>query len=172
MSSGQWDVSRSDYATAELSHKTLPHLASTFFSSLLVGLLTHPLSDLRSYMLIPGPLCRKDPPLYPAHKRTKQLYVWATYLRQQFPSPRTSPVAQTVKRLPTLQETWVQSLGREHLQEKKWQPTPVFLPGKSHGLRILVGYSPRGRKESDTTEPLHSLNLYQLAAVCHCPREK
>ena len=31
-------------------------------------------------------------------------------------------------------------------------PTPVLLPGKSHELRILVGYSPWGRKESDTTE--------------------
>ena len=29
---------------------------------------------------------------------------------------------------------------------RKWQPTPVFLPGKSHGLRILLGYSPWGRK--------------------------
>ena len=36
------------------------------------------------------------------------------------------------------------------------QPTPVFLPGKSHGQRSLVGYSPWGRKESDTTERLHS----------------
>ena len=34
----------------------------------------------------------------------------------------------------------------------KWQPTPVLLPGKSHGQRSLVGYSPWGRKESDTTE--------------------
>ena len=34
----------------------------------------------------------------------------------------------------------------------EWQPTPVFLPGKSHGWRNLVGYSPWGRKESDTTE--------------------
>ena len=38
---------------------------------------------------------------------------------------------------------------------RKWQPTPVFLPGESHGQRSLVGYSPRGRKESDTTEQLH-----------------
>ena len=37
----------------------------------------------------------------------------------------------------------------------KWQPTPVFLPGESHGQRSLVGYSPWGRKESDTTERLH-----------------
>ena len=37
----------------------------------------------------------------------------------------------------------------------KWQSTPVFLPGKSHGQRSLVGYSPWGSKESDTTERLH-----------------
>ena len=37
---------------------------------------------------------------------------------------------------------------------KEWQPTPVFLPGKSLGQRSLAGYSPRGRKESDTTERL------------------
>ena len=61
-------------------------------------------------------------------------------------------VAQTVKNLPTMQETWVQSLGREDLLEKKWQPTPVFLPGKSHGQRSLVGNSPWGHKESDMTE--------------------
>ena len=36
----------------------------------------------------------------------------------------------------------------------KWQPTLVFLPGESHGQRSLVGYSPKGLKESDTTEQL------------------
>ena len=35
---------------------------------------------------------------------------------------------------------------------RKWQPIPVLLPGKSHRWRSLVGYSPWGRKESDTTE--------------------
>ena len=35
---------------------------------------------------------------------------------------------------------------------RKWQPTPVFLPGESHGQRSLVGYSPQGHKELDTTE--------------------
>ena len=35
---------------------------------------------------------------------------------------------------------------------RKWQPTPVFLPGESHGQRSLAGYSPYGCKESDTTE--------------------
>ena len=38
---------------------------------------------------------------------------------------------------------------------RKWQTTPVFLPGKPHEWRSLVGYSPRSRKESDTTERLH-----------------
>ena len=38
---------------------------------------------------------------------------------------------------------------------RKWQPTPVLLPGKSHGWRSLVGYSPWGHQESDTTERLH-----------------
>ena len=35
---------------------------------------------------------------------------------------------------------------------RAWQPTPVFLPGESHGQRSLVGYSPWGRKELDTSE--------------------
>ena len=35
---------------------------------------------------------------------------------------------------------------------RQWHPTPVLLPGKSHGRRNLVGYSPWGRKELDTTE--------------------
>ena len=39
-----------------------------------------------------------------------------------------------------------------------WQPTPVLLPGKSQG-RSLVGYSPWGRKDSDTTERLHFIEL-------------
>ena len=40
-------------------------------------------------------------------------------------------------------------------QRRQWQPTPVLLPGKSHGWRSLVGCSPWSRKESDTTEWLH-----------------
>ena len=35
---------------------------------------------------------------------------------------------------------------RKILWRRKWQPTPVFLPGKSHGQRSLVGYSPRNHK--------------------------
>ena len=47
-----------------------------------------------------------------------------------------------------------QSLGLEDPLKRAWQPTPVFLPGEPHGLRSLVGYSPWGRKQSDTTEQL------------------
>ena len=59
----------------------------------------------------------------------------------------TSLVAQTVKNLPTMRETWVQSLDWEDPLEKGKAPTPVFWPGEFHGL-----YSPWVRKESDTTE--------------------
>ena len=40
-------------------------------------------------------------------------------------------------------------------RRRQWHPTPVLLPGKSHGRRSLVGCSPWGREESDTTERLH-----------------
>ena len=43
---------------------------------------------------------------------------------------------------------------KEGRQRRQWHPTPVLLPGKSHGWRSLVGCSPCGREESDTTEQL------------------
>ena len=39
---------------------------------------------------------------------------------------------------------------------RKWQPTPVFYPGKSHRQRSLAGYSPWGHKELDATEHTHT----------------
>ena len=42
---------------------------------------------------------------------------------------------------------------------RKWQPTPVFLPGKSHGQRSLVGYSPWDHIKADTTEQLTLLPM-------------
>ena len=57
-----------------------------------------------------------------------------------------------VKCLSTMRDTkfdpWVGKIP----WRRKWQSTPVVLPGKSHGQRSLFGYSPWGRKESDTTE--------------------
>ena len=46
---------------------------------------------------------------------------------------------------------WVRKIPRS----RKWQPTPVFIPGKSHGQRSLEGYSPWVCQESDTTEHSH-----------------
>ena len=60
-------------------------------------------------------------------------------------------VAQTVKHLPTMRESRLQSLGQEDLQEKEMATHPSILPGKSHGGRSLVGYSPQGCKELDMT---------------------
>ena len=54
-----------------------------------------------------------------------------------------------------MQEMQVGSLGHEDPWKRKWQPTPVFLTGKSHGQRSLKGYSPWSCKESDKTEPLN-----------------
>ena len=65
---------------------------------------------------------------------------------------RPSLVAQMIKNLPAVQETQLQSLGGEDPLGKGMLPTPVFLPGKSHGQRILGAYSPSGGKESDMTK--------------------
>ena len=65
---------------------------------------------------------------------------------------QTSLAAQTVKNLPAMKETLVRSLGWEDPLEKGMAPTPVFLPRESHGQGSLVGNSPWGHKESDTTE--------------------
>ena len=63
-----------------------------------------------------------------------------------------------VKNLPITRETRILSLGQEDPWRRKWQPTPVFLAGESHGQRSLVGYRPQGRKESDVTEQLNKNN--------------
>ena len=58
-----------------------------------------------------------------------------------------------VKNLPAMQETWVLCLGWED-PVGKGVATSVFLPGESHGQRSLMGYSPWGHRELDTTEQL------------------
>ena len=62
-------------------------------------------------------------------------------------------------------------LVRKIPRRSKWQPTPVFLPGKTHGQRSLAGYSPWGRKESDTTECTHTQVSWDLVIqmiLYHC----
>ena len=72
-----------------------------------------------------------------------------------------SPVAQLVKNLPAMQETWFNPWVGKTPWRRERLPTPVFLPGEFHGL-----YSPWGHKESDATKQL-SLSLSLLSPTCH-----
>ena len=71
-----------------------------------------------------------------------------------------SLVAQLVKNLPAVWETWIRSLGREDPLRRERLPTPVLWPGEFHGL-----YSPWDCKESDMTEPL---SLHSLSCLSGC----
>ena len=71
---------------------------------------------------------------------------------------RQNPSGSEIKNSPSMKETKetrVQSLGQEDPWSRKWQPAPVFLPGKFHGQRSLAGYCPWGLKESETTKWLN-----------------
>ena len=108
-------------------------------------------------------------------------------------------MAQTVKRLLTIWETWVHSSIFHNSQNtetarmcflcwrpgfdpsvrkipwrRKWHPTPVLLPGKSHGWRSLVGYVPWGHKGLDMTERLHFHFFFQVVQWLriHLPRQE
>ena len=98
---------------------------------------------------------------------------WPCPFPGELPDPGIEPVSLTspafADRFFTMSTTWeainlVEVLG--HLLQagalsgalRKWQPTPVFLPGESYGWRNLAGYSPWGRKQSDRTEQLNHNN--------------
>ena len=59
-----------------------------------------------------------------------------------------------------MQEMWLDPWVGKIPWRRAWQPTPVFLPGESHGLGSLVGYSPLGHKESDMTKWLSTHTRY------------
>ena len=84
------------------------------------------------------------------------------------PWSEASLVGQTVKSLPAVQESQVQSLGLKMPWRRKWQTTPLFLPGKSHGWRNLGGYSPSGHKE---LEWLSDITFFQ-GTRSHRPQPK
>ena len=66
-----------------------------------------------------------------------------------------------------VRHNWASSLSLSTFMHwrRKWQPTPVFLPGESHGRRSLVGCSPRGHTESDTTEAMQQQQIRALIAI-------
>ena len=78
-----------------------------------------------------------------------------------------SLVAQMVKNLPKRWETQVYSLGWEDPLEKGMVTHSSILPGEFHGQRRLVGYSPWGRKKSDTTErnTFHFKIIYKAPGI-------
>ena len=73
------------------------------------------------------------------HKQLDTAHTYYTYVNLQ--------VALVVKNLCSI-PGWVRKIP----QRRKWQPTPVFLPGESHRQTRLAGYSPQGHKESNKTE--------------------
>ena len=88
--------------------------------------------------------------------------------------PRDSLVAQTVKNLPTVQETWLQSLDCEDPLEKEMEIHSVVLPAEFHGQRSLVSYCPWDHQELDTTEQFththththtHTLPMVRVSVV-------
>ena len=78
------------------------------------------------------------------HKLTKLFYTNAQEKIKKKNNPKTYPAT-----LILVQHSW-----KTFWWRRKWQSTPVFLPGESHGWRSLVGYSPWDHKELDTTEQL------------------
>ena len=86
----------------------------------------HLLHDLKSCQFWVGSRTREG---IPAGSVVNNLLQWRSHRRCVF-------------------DPWVRKVS----YRRKWQPTPVFSPGKSHGQRRLAGYSPKGRKELDTTE--------------------
>ena len=81
-----------------------------------------------------------------SHAVGRHFTVWATREAQKY---KVKSILSLKKYCFRIQYTLIQAS-----MNRKWQPTPVLLPGKFHGRRSLVGYNPRGRKESDTTERL------------------
>ena len=70
-------------------------------------------------------------------------------------------VVQIVKNLPAMLDPWIRKIP----WRSKCLPTPVFLPGESHGQKSLVDYSPWGRKESDMTERLTLSTLQRTSTL-------
>ena len=79
----------------------------------------------------------------------------ATKIGDHLKYQETYLVAQRIKRLPTLRGDPGSIPGRKISWIRKWQPTPIFLPGKPHGQRSLADQGPWGHKESDMIEQLN-----------------
>ena len=126
------------------------------------------------------------------HRNTYYIYIYIhththTHTHTHILSLWASPVAQTVKNLQAVWRHGFDPWNGKFPWRRKRQPTPVILPGKSHGQRSLVGYSPWGHKKLDMTEWLthththtqfiawngremleHTMNVRAPMCVCEC----
>ena len=84
---------------------------------------------------------------------TRELHTWLIL------NPGASQLVLVVKNVPAnASNPWVKKIP----WRRAWQPTPVFLPGESHGQRSLGGYSPWGHRESDMTEATWRAHVFNL----------
>ena len=89
--------------------------------------------------------------------------VWYTYTLEYYSAVKRTEILASaatwvdleVVIISEISQTKAISHDATYMQRRQWHPTPVLLPGKSHGQRSLVGCSPWGRQESDMTEQLH-----------------
>ena len=93
-------------------------------------------------------------------------------LKRRFSLNYTTPSGSVVKNSPAIQETGDMGLIPGKIPWRRaWQPTSVFLPGKSHGQRSLAGCSPWGRKESNTAEATeHARVVHRRVHTRACAR--
>ena len=144
-----------DSLPTELSKKPL-FCGSVQFSS--VAQLCPTLCDPMNCSTPGLPYCRRI--LYQLSHREdcmklNRIYFKMLYVSQRLPSGLSGQEsACRCRRLGF--DPWVQKIP----WRRKWQPTPVFLPGKSHGQGSLEGYSSWGHKEPDTTERLNNDNSF------------
>ena len=127
---------------------------------------SHPLSSPSS---APNPSQHQS--LFQWVNSSHEVAKWTIYLQTSFRNKillyTDSLVAQLVKNLPAVQETWVWFLGREDSLEKDMPTTPVFLPGEWHRQRSLAGHSPWHRKKSDTLKQpsMHAHRVLPMQSV-------
>ena len=82
------------------------------------------------------------------------MYVWFMFLSHKYFEPRLL-INYSLQQIFISQNYFIFMLLYALVQRRQWHPTPVLLPGQSHGQRSLVGCSPWSREKSDTTERLH-----------------
>ena len=96
------------------------------------------------------------------HWRIKLSHMYTQGLPRWLGGKESTPVLET-------QETWFNPSVEQIPWKRKWQPLPVFLPGKSHKQRSLAGYSRRGHKELNTIE--HTQTRIHIADPLFCTAE-